>query len=455
MIEFKKFTHYAKELEQAILGACLLEKTAFSRIYGLINDDTFYFAEHKEVFGAMREMFEGNAPIDSYTVVEWLTNKRPMDNAFLTVTNLTMHVVSTANLEYHSYLIKEMWQRRRVIEIKYKAIEDLDPHKNVIDINTELNNILGNKVKRDWYDMTEVMFNVYKHQEKIKQTGGIGLQTGIKTIDKENGGFFSDQMIIIGARPSVGKSALAGSMALNMARTGKKVGIVSLEMSNEEIGARIAAIDTQTDFSVLYRGLYRDSKEAEFVYNRIAQSTSRLPIFISDKTEVNALEIKAKAMKLKATQGLDCLFIDYLQLISTDERASTREREISKISRSCKIMAKEMEIPVILLCQLNREVTKRKGQDRYPQLSDLRESGSLEQDADIVMFLHSDWLSGHPVNDDGGTTEGQADLVVRKWRNGKANFTIPLDFNGPQMNFKERGTYGFRALKVVEDENPF
>lgn len=444
MIEYKPYVHHGKDLEEAILGACMLEKLAFGRIYGILEPEYFYSDSHKLVFDCMKEMFQVNAPIDIFTVTEWLIAKKdkPEINGTNTpyfVTRLTNSVVSSAHLEYHSFIVKEMWQRRRVLEIKYKGLEsDIDPKKNIDDINAELNKILGNSVRKDWYDMSELMVKLYQHQDEVQKRGGIGLRTGLPTIDRENGGLFEDQMVIIGARPSVGKSALAGTIAMSIAGTNKTVGIISLEMSNVEIAARLAAIDTNTDFAVLFRGLYRDERQTHEAFNRIANHTSTLPIWVSDKTDVNVLEIKAKAQKLKSQHGLDCLIIDYLQLINVSEGHNrTRENEISKISRACKIMAKEMKIPTILLCQLNREITKRKGNDRYPQLSDLRESGSLEQDADVVMFLHSDWLSGVPQDEHGNTTEGKADLVVRKWRNGRSNFIIPLDFDAPKMKFRE------------------
>lgn len=465
MIEYKQYVHYSKDLERAVLGVCMLEGLGFGRVYGSINEECFYVSGHKSVYSAMREMFQANVPIDVFTVSEWLVNRLEIQeidgyNVPFYLVQLTRDVVSGAHLEYHAFLIKEMWQRRRVLEVKYAAIEnDLDPRKNVEWINNQLNNILTDTIKKDWQDMTELMVNLYQHREDMKARGSVGLRTGIKTIDKENGGLFEDQMVIIGARPSVGKSALAGTIAMSVASENKVVGIVSLEMSNTEIAARLAAIDTNTDFSVLFRGLYKDEREMESVYHRIGNHTSELPIYVSDKTDVSVLEIRAKAQKLKSSHGLDCLIIDYLQLINVSEGFSrTREQEISKISRSCKIMAKEMKIPVILLCQLNREVTKRKGVERYPQLSDLRESGSLEQDADIVMFLHSDWLSGFQQDENGNSTEGKADLVVRKWRNGKSNFIVPLDFDAPKMKFIERGSYGFMPAIIAQDkaeDNPF
>lgn len=463
-MEFKKYIHYGQDLEEAILGACLLEKNAIARIYDLVDRDSFYFESHKIVFSAIKEMYEDSVPIDCLTVSDWLINKKGSSelqgyNVPYFVTRLTNSVVSSAHLEYHSFIIKEMWRRRKILEIKCKSIEnDLDPNKNILDINAELNKVLGVGIKHEWKDMSELMVELYQHQANVQKLGGVGIKTGISIIDKDNGGIHEGQMIAIGARPSVGKSAFAGGLAIEIARQKKIVGIISLEMSNTEIAARLAAYDTDTDFAVIYRGLYQDQREAESLYNKIGNQTVELPIYVSDKTDVNILEIKSKAGKLKNLHGLDCLIIDYLQLIDApEEKNRTRENEISKISRGIKLMAKEMNIPVILLCQLNRDVTKRKGNDRYPQLSDFRESGAIEQDSDVVMFLHSDWMSGYAQDEQGNSTEGKADLVIRKWRNGRSNFIIPLNFNGGKMKFTEVNRMpGFTYQNFYEkDENPF
>ena len=273
-------------------------------------------------------------------------------------------------------------------------------------------------------------------------------------MDKENGGFQDGQLIVVGARPSMGKSALVSGMAIEMGKKNLVTGIVSLEMSNTEIAARLAAYDADTDFNVVYRGLYKDMDETHRLYSKIGNSTSTLPIWVTDKTRVNISEIRAKAEKLKKLHGLDCLMIDYLQLVTPigGSYNKNRENEIAEMSRGCKIMAKELNIPVILLCQLNREVTKRKGQERYPQLSDLRESGAIEQDADVVMFLHRDFMAGYEVDENGVSTERQADLVIRKWRNGKSNFKISLDFDPPKMKFSERKNEMFVPISV---NNPY
>lgn len=457
-MNFEKDVHYSLDFERAVLGVCLLEREAFGRIYSLVDKNCFYHYGHQLVFETMKEMNIVGLPIDILTVSDQIyriKNIREIssENTGYFVTSLTNFVVNGEHLEYHCAVLKTLWMEREIISLTSNGTKmDGDIRARIYDLQQKLQEIQGAATKHDWVDMSSLMVELYRHQEEMKITKGIGKTIGIPTIDKENGGIHDGQMVVIGARPSIGKSAFAGGIALSMAQRGLTVGIVSLEMSNVEIAARLASLDTNTDFSVLYRGLYRDSREMDEVYYKIGNSTSTLPIFVTDKTDVSVSEIKAKAQKLKHANGIDCLMIDYLQLIDTPEGFNrTRENQIAQISRGCKIMAKEMSIPVILLCQLNREVTKRKGEERYPQLSDLRESGSIEQDADVVMFLHRDWMAGFTQDADGNSTERQADLVVRKWRNGKTNFIVPLDFDPPKMRFSERGKSHF--LKPVEERN--
>lgn len=461
---FTKDIHYSINIERAILGACLIESHAFGKVYTLIDKDSFYIDAHKEIFNTISGMYQNGSPIDLFTVIDHtirvrntqVINTEPAD---LFITKLTNDVVNSTHLEYHAYVIKTMWMQRELMVLTKSGTDKhgRDIQQQILSIQDKLYSLQNKVVEHDWQDMTQLMVDLYKHQEEMKATGGIGVSTGIREIDHSNGGFHPGQMVVIGARPSVGKSALAGSIALHVAKTGKPVGIISLEMSNVEIAARLAALDTDTDFNVLYRGLYRDQRQTNEVYRKIGNQTSTLPIYVTDKTNVNIIDIRAKADKLKSLHGLDLLIIDYLQLIDVPEMANrNRENEIAKVSRYCKVMAKELNIPVVLLCQLNRESTKRHGDLRYPQLSDLRESGSIEQDADVVLFLHRDFMTGQMVNDDGGSTEFEADLVVRKWRNGKNNFIVPLDFLPGQMKFSQRGDTGFRPVEVdYTNDQPF
>jgi replicative DNA helicase len=460
---FTKDVHYSTPLEQAILGQCLIEMEAFGRVYHKLNPDNFYQDGHKMVFETLKSMYENGQPIDCFTVIDQLTRVKGHKqihrvNTDHFVLKLTNHVVNTAHLEYHAFVVQTMWMEREIIKLTHGPKLEGDTRTKIRNLQDQLQALQMSQQVNEWCDMTELMVKMYQHQEEMKKSEGVGISCGVRDLDEQNGGFHNGQMIVVGARPSVGKSAFIGGIAIHMAKTGKKVGIVSLEMSNEEIAARLAALDTDTDFNVLFRGLYADEYQTNEVYRHIGSYTSQLPIFVSDKTNVNMLDIKAKAQRLKALHGCDCIMIDYLQLINTEElKGRTRENEISKISRQCKIMAKEMNIPVILLCQLNREVTKREYKNRLPKLSDLRESGSIEQDADVVMFLHRDDMAGFNEDEQGNSTAGQADLVIRKWRNGMANFTIPLDFNGRLMKFTRRsnGWHPVTNVKDVGDDQPF
>lgn len=464
-MEIKKGIHYSTELEQAILGVCLIEKDGFSRLYGMIEEDCFYHTGHREVFSAMSKMFTEGMMIDCLTVSDFIKRVRGIEtlenyNPLVFCCRLTNSVVSGAHLEYHSHILKMMWMEREIINLTYGGNKfEGGTGEKIKAIQQKLYSLQQKTAQTDWQDMTQLMVNLYRHQEEMKKTKGIGIVSGIYSLDKENGGFQNGDLVVIGARPSMGKSALIGGMATEQSKKGLQVGIVSLEMSNVQIAARLAAYDTDTDYNVCYRGLYRDQVEAEGLYNKIAHSTSTLPIYVSDKTKVNIAEIRAKAEKLKSLHGLKCLYIDYLQLVSSigGSYTRTRENEIAEMSRGCKIMAKELDIPVVLCCQLNREVTKRKGAERFPQLSDLRESGAIEQDADIVMFLHRDFMAGFEVDDSGASTERQAHLVIRKWRNGKSNFIVPMNFDPPKMKFTEQK--GFIAAPPIQtnyhDDNPF
>ena len=455
---FKNDINYSINLESAVLGICTLVAGSFGRVYGVLEKDCFYSTGNQVVFETISEMYKSGLPIDLFTVIDQIKRVKGIeqlegyDTAYF-CTRLQNHVVNDTHLEYHCHIIKTLWMERQVVILTNGGMGKLDGNvsQQIRAIQDKLFSLQTKAAEHDWVDMTQLMVDLYRHQEEMKISGGVGILTGFSSLDRENGGFQNGQLIVMGARPSMGKSAIVGGMAIEMAKKSKTVGFISLEMSNTEIAARLAAYDTETDFNVVYRGLYRDMNETHRLYDRIAQSTSTLPIYVSDKTKVNIPEIRAKAEKLKSVHGLDCLFIDYLQLVNSVGGSYTknRENEIAEMSRGCKIMAKELNIPVVLLCQLNREVTKRKGDERYPQLSDLRESGAIEQDADVVMFLHRDFMSGYEFDENGQSTERSADLVVRKWRNGRSNFIIPLDFDPPKMKFSEKKT-GFTGIPVTQ-----
>lgn len=454
---FLKGTHYNVDFEAAILGACLIEKTAFSRIFNTLKPEIFYSDGNRIVFEAMKEMFDKNFPIDILTVWDYLQREKGIEkindkNTAYYLSTLTNRVVSSANMEYHSIVLQKMWCERELINLTHSG-----SLQTIKEIQDKLYELQTSAVGDGWKTIDELIIGLYKHQDTIEQTKGMGLTTGFKTIDRVYGGFHSGQMIVIGARPSMGKSALAGQIAMNIASQNKKVGIVSLEMSNNEIAARMASIDTDMEFSKIFRALFDDENDRDKFYKRLNSSLAHLPISVSEKTDVNISAIKAQAMKLKYKSGLDCLIVDYLQLIGGDvSKNKNRENIVAEISRGFKILVKELDIPGIILCQLNRESEKRKGEDRFPKLSDLRESGAIEQDADAVLFLHRDFMSGLHTNEQGRSTENEAHLIIRKWRNGEANLIIDLEFEGSKMKFKERtGFIPHAAVEKYQDQNPF
>ena len=463
---FKKDIHYNQEMETAIIGLCLFEREAFSRTFGLLKDEYFYLEANQVIYKEMSSMYDNNLPIDARTVADILVRKRGYDNFYgysvgTYLLTCIDHVTSSAPLEYYCHCIYEMWIEREIIKITYSGPGEGNSRQKIIELQSKLTLLSAGKGQEDWQDMTGLIFELYKHSEKMRSQGP-GIPTGLNSLDEKNGGFMPGDMIVIGARPSVGKSALLALLATNMARQNKKVGIVSLEMSNAKIAGRIASLDVGIDFHILYRGLEIDERAKEKIYAMLGNQTAQLPIYVSDKTQVSMAEIKAKVQKLIHQNGCDIVFIDYLQLVDSSgfsTKNGNRENEVRQMSRGCKIMAKELNIPVVVLAQLNREVTARKGEDRYPVLSDLRESGSIEQDADVVMFLHRDWMSGREYKEDGSSTEREADLIVRKWRDGMPNLRVELEFDPPKMKFSERSkNISFRPSPInfyEKDDNPF
>jgi replicative DNA helicase len=469
---FQANIHYSEEIETAVIGICLLEKSAFGRTYGLVEEKNFYREANKIIYKAMTQMYKMSLPIDLLTVGDYLFNKENKthldsgETAYATpyyLMKTTSYVCSSAHVEYHCHIIKRMWMERELINLTHGGIKlEGAVGEQVSQLNRAIQQINQGTYVKDWVDMSDVMYNLVIHQEEMSKNAGMGITTGNSRLDRENGGFYPGQMIVIGARPSVGKSAYMGQMAMSIAKTGKKVGIISLEMNNNEIGARLSSLGSDDDFRTIFRNLYRDEDHKAKWYQKI-QDLIELPIFITDKTDVSPTSIKAKAIKLQHSEGLDILMIDYLQLVNSenDTKNRTRENEVSQLSRACKLLAKDLGIPVIVLCQLNRAITGRTGVNRYPQLSDLRESGSIEQDADVVMFIHRDWMLGEAFakDENGNSTEFKADLVVRKWRNGAANLHIDLGFNPTKMMFYELNgdnmNYWKPETENYQNDNPF
>jgi len=437
-MEFKKHIHFDVELEAAVLGTCLLELSAYSRIHKILDHGIFYSTSHETVYGCIREMWEQGHPVDYFTVINFIARKGITnlngDNLDYFILRLSNSVVSSSNLEFHCYILRQLYAERELLKLKMGSSEN--DGKDVIERITNLQNSLQKlhqvKTSDDWKDMTTIMFEMYKHMEEVKDKELIGVPTGFSRLDLITGGLCKTQLIAIGARPSVGKSALINSIILHAASCGFNVGIISLEMPDVQIAARMSSIYSGVDFYKIFRNKL-NVEEGKGLYSYVQQMVD-LPVMVSDATSVNVMDIRAKATKLMAKGKLDILFIDYMQLIEgeTTNKNYNREQEVGKMSRGLKLLAMELQIPVVVLCQLNRESEKATG--KKPQLHHMRESGSIEQDCDGVIFLHRDWKSGITANALGESTEFEADLIVSKWRNGETP-EIKIGFDPPKMRF--------------------
>ncbi len=434
---FRVGYEYDLFLEECVIGACLIEITAYGRTKGLIEPDMFYSELHRDIYLVCTELFDNSIPIDLAILSQefykrGLAVKHQMCSYKM---SLIINVISsTAHLETHCLYLRELYIKRLVIEIKESANTDYDVVASVLEIQEKLKKAIELKATNDWQEFGKILIDLKLRLDSHVEDG---IKTGITELDNISGGFKPSEMIVLGARPSIGKTALAASFALKMAKDGKRVGIISLEMSNIKLATRIISIISGIDFRKIDQSKLTSEDEVENL-NKSIEENYNLPIFMSEKVGVSISDIRAKAMKLIYKNSLDILIIDYLGLIEPESNKNrNREQEVSAISRGLKLLAMELNIPVVVLSQLNRETEHIKGQK--PKLSNLRDSGSIEQDADIVLFLHSDFKSGILENESGGSTEIERDLIVAKYRNGETK-DFKIGFEPKKMRFYDKET---------------
>lgn len=433
------------DLEQAILGVLLLEKDRMVEVIQLLPcEDAFYKEEHKLIYKCMLDMHRNGNAIDMLTVMSELRNRNQIDTVGgnYYITEITMSVVSGAHLHEHCSKVSKAFLQRETIRLCgnmiKRSFEREDPHDIHDDFVHQFAKAFETKSRSAWIraDQAGRQF-IEAREEIIANDGQTGISTTFEKLDKANGGFRPGQLIILAARPSVGKSALAASIALQTATNDGSVGIINLEMSIPETFGRLIAQES----GIGYNLIERDIKLDNLLLGRYVDRLSKLPIYFSQSTKVNIHDITNAATYLHQKHGLKLLIVDYLQLVEEDAKSQgNRERAISKISRGLKTLAMALKIPVIALSQLNRESDKR--QDKKPVISDLRESGAIEQDADVIMMLHRDWRVDILQDAQGNSTEFQADLLIPKWRNG-STLRMKLKFDPPTMRFS------------VPEDNPF
>jgi replicative DNA helicase len=435
---YGKLQPQAKELEEAILGAIMLEKSAFDTVIEILKPECFYVDAHQKIFRAMQDLTGRGMPIDLLTVVEQLKVNEELEaiGGPYYVSRLTNSVVSSANLESHSRIVLQKFIQRELIRISGEVIgiayeESTDAFDLMDEAESKLFEITNKHLRKNFDDINTVLVETLKKIEYLRTRDDdfTGVPTGFPVLDKLTFGWQPTDLIILAARPSVGKTAFALNLARNAALHPVKpvpVAFFSLEMSASQLVQRILSAQSEISLDKISRGKMEDY-EMKQLYDRGVNPLSSAPIFIDDTAGLNIFELRAKCRRLKNLHQVGLIIIDYLQLMTgtSDNRNGNREQEISKISRDLKGLAKELNVPIIALSQLSREVEKRKEGSKIPQLSDLRESGAIEQDADMVMFLFRPDYYEVDHDEHGDSIKGETHVKIAKHRNGSLD-TVKL-----------------------------
>jgi replicative DNA helicase len=446
----------ARDLEELVLGAIMLEQNAFDNVSSILKSpEMFYVDAHQRIFSAMIKLTEDNEPLDMYTITEKLRSVGELEDvggAYF-IASLTNKVASSANIESHARIIVQKFLKREVISLSSNAIKDA--FDDTVDVFDLLNN-----TEAEMFSLTEM--NMKKSAVEI---GGIvlqeidaigerrknavdgevitGVSTGFRDLDKLTSGWQKSDLIVLAARPGMGKTAFTLALARNAAIDAKKgVAFFSLEMSTNQLVARLISMETEISSDKLKKGLLLESEWKHLVKN--IDNLKEAPIYIDDTPGIGIFELRAKCRRLKAKHDIQMIVIDYLQLMtgSSDGKGNgNREQEISLISRSLKGIAKELEVPVIALSQLSRAVETRGGAKR-PMLSDLRESGAIEQDADMVIFLYRPEYYKITQDEDGLDCRGTAEVIIAKHRSGSLE-TVKTRFVGKFAKFQDYETDAF------------
>lgn len=435
---YGKIPPQAPELEEAVLGAIMLEKDKLAEVLEIIQSpECFYVDANQKIYAAIRNLFDKGMPVDLLTVTEELRRSSDLEivGGAYYLTRLTMSVVTSAHVEAHARLVMEKYIMRELIRISGEVISDAySDGSDVFDLldkaESNLYEITDKHLRKNFKSLKEVLVTTVKEIEeaKNKKEDVTGVPTGFTMLDKLTSGWQKNALIIVAARPAVGKTAFCLNLAMNAAMNSAKpfpVAFFSLEMGAGELVKRMLAAITEVSMDAITKGRMQ---EHEFV--QMTQRMNKLasaPIFLDDQAALNIFELRAKARRLKQRHDIQMIVIDYLQLMQADvNKGGNREQEISKISRDLKSLAKELEIPIIALSQLNRSVENRK-ESKVPQLSDLRESGAIEQDADMVMFLYRPEYYGINNDEMGNPIEGETHIHIAKNRAGSTD-TVKVRF---------------------------
>ena len=442
--DYGRIPPQAVDLEEAVLGAIMLEKDAVIAVMDILKPESFYKEAHKKIFQAIIELSQKHEPIDILTVTETLKKSGQLEEVggAIYITQLTSRVASAAHLEFHARIVTQKYIQRELIrvtsEIQAKAFDDSQDVDELLDFSEqELFEIAEGNIKKETVKLNKLIQEAINQiEEASKREDNLsGVPSGFTKLDRITSGWQNSDLIIIAARPSMGKTAFVLSMARNIAVDHHRpIAVFSLEMASLQLTNRLIVSETELPADRIRNGRL-EPWEWEQLDIRI-KNLVEAPIFIDDTAAISIFELRAKCRRLKNLYDVQVIVIDYLQLMSgnTDNRGS-REQEVSNISRSLKGIAKELNVPIIALSQLNRSVELRSG-SKKPQLSDLRESGAIEQDADIVIFIHRPEKYGLDVDDSGNSLKGIAQIIVAKHRNGAVG-EISLKFKEEFAKFSD------------------
>ena len=423
------------EAEQSVIGAMIIDKSAIAKALEKLNEEDFYRDGHKVIFKAIRDMFSKDMAVDLVTLLEYLksTDKLEKAGGVTYISEVSSSVITTANLEAYITIVEEKSTLRKLIKSATSIIEESynkqDKVEEVLDLaQKKIFDLAEKQGSNDYEPLANVLERGFLEIERLFNNKGsiTGVGSGIRDLDAKTSGFQKGDMVLIAARPSMGKTTFSLNIAEHAAlREGKSVVIFSLEMSKEQLEYKLLCSEANVDMLKLRTGNLDDDD-----WERIARATgplSKARIYIDDTAGLSVMEMRSKCRKIKMEYGIDMILIDYLQLMSGSSGSESRQQEVSEISRSIKALAKEMECPVIALSQLSRAPEQRA--DHRPMLSDLRESGSIEQDADVVMFLYRDEYYNKETED-----KNIGECIIAKQRNGPVG-TVKMAWIGAHSKF--------------------
>lgn len=437
-----KLQPQAPALEQAVLGALMLDKDALPVVIDILHPSSFYSDNHQEIYRAICKLFEKSQPVDLLTVTEEL-KKLGVINAVggpFYLVELTNRVASSANVEYHARIVAQKHIQRELIRISTETINDAyEDSTDVFDLldkaEQNLFQITEQNLSRGYQNMGSLMSQAIKQLEEMsqKEEGLTGVPTGFTALDRLTSGWQASDLIIVAARPGMGKTSFTLALARNAAIDfNLPVAFFSLEMSSLQLVNRLISMETEISSQKLRRGRLEDYEWQQL--NSSMEKLSEVPIYIDDTPGISIFELRAKCRRMKMQHDIQMVIIDYLQLMTAgSDHKGNREQEISMISRSLKGLAKELSVPVIALSQLSRAVETRGGSKR-PQLSDLRESGAIEQDADIVSFIYRPEYYQIMEDEEGNSLEGIGEIIIAKHRNGALE-TVQLKWDAQFAKF--------------------